>query len=198
MDPNQKNAVVKRIRERMMGWYKGPNIQAACLYWAAMAVTELTKRGVRTILQAGTSMWPCVAEDDGVSPTHFSYCWDPRSAETHARLNEGLLPEMHVWAAIPSRGEIIDLTTRYLIAQARDRAGLTWCGPVPPDYLWANATELPDGVVYRPDRAATFIAHELLSHTARAAGRAPTPGSVRVSLESARVIRINRSGSEPG
>lgn len=163
LDQATKTAIVERVRARMAAWYEGKFIEAACLYWAGMAIDELTRRGHRAILQAGTMQWPCVTHDDGVSPTHFSYVWDPGSPESTYAVMMGALPEMHVWAAIPADGEIIDVTTRYLPMQASRLAGLKWKGPTPPDYLWCGAAGLPKGVRYRPNRDATVLAVAFLA-----------------------------------
>lgn len=68
----------------------------------------------RTLIQAGSAQWPRVQPhlDDGVSPTHFAYEWDPQSAFARlvrsgtipvARRADGhlalCLPEIHVWLA---------------------------------------------------------------------------------------------------
>lgn len=151
----------------MERFYRGRRLAAACLYWAGYTCTYLTRRyHVRTILQAGTMEWPCTAEDDGLSPTHFSYVYEPESNLTKVMLAADLMPEMHVWAAIPSRNEIIDLTTRFLVSQARHRANIAWTAPAPPDFLWARAEELPPGVIYQPDCAATLWAVRKLAATA--------------------------------
>ena len=164
----QKQRIVREMRVQMRSFYRGHHPEAACLYWAACASSYLSRKyRVRTILQAGTMQWPCSATDDGVSPTHFSYMWEPDSLMTKSMFEAGLMPEMHVWAAIPSENEIVDLTTRYLVQQAKKRAALAWTAPPPPDFLWARADQLPSGVVYRPDFAATMLATQLLAASAR-------------------------------
>jgi hypothetical protein len=70
------------------------------------------------------------------------------------------MPEMHVWVGIPSTGEVVDLTTCYLVKQAHMRAGINWTADLPPDYLWSN--QPPMGVVYRPNRDATLLAMRFL------------------------------------
>ncbi len=166
--PTERELVVAYLRERMPHFYKGQPIEAACLYWAGLVCAHLTKvHGIRTILQAGTMQWPCVAEDDGVSPTHFSYVWEPDSEVTRAMLRLNHMPEMHVWAAVPSRNEIIDLTTRYLVEQAKHRAGLEWSAAPPPDFLWCRADALPAGVRYKPAYEATLWAARALAAASR-------------------------------
>lgn len=160
-DRDVKDAVVRRVRSRMDA-RAHPRPEAACLDWAALTVQELSRHGERCLLQAGSLYWPCAAQDDGVSPTHFGYLWEARSATTRERLALGLLPEIHVWAALPDRREIVDLTTRYLPQQARSCAGLEWTAPPPPDYLWCDLGSLPDGVQYRADLTAVGAALYLL------------------------------------
>lgn len=160
----EKDRIVGEVRARMRTWYSGPNLEAACLYWAGMVCHVLHARGVRAILQAGTHMWPCMGEDDGVSATHFSYVWEPDHPLSVNALAAGGMPEMHVWVGVPATGEIIDVTTCYLVKQARVRAGINWTAPAPPDYLWSSKP--PTGVVYRPNREATMLAMRFLAEAA--------------------------------
>lgn len=156
-----RNRIVKEIRECMTKWYAGDHIHAACLYWAGMTCYWIrTRYRVRAIIQAGSMSWPCVDKDDGMSPTHFSYVFDPDDPASRAALRSGQMPEMHVWAAIPTDKTIIDLTTCYLIQQAKHRANIEWTAPMPPDHLWCRADDLPPGVLYRPAPEATLWAHE--------------------------------------
>jgi hypothetical protein len=137
----------------------GGDPAAACLYYALAAAEALAARGERPVLQAGTHLWRCVAsaDDDGVSPTHVGYVWDPSDAASAAALELGLMPEMHVWVALPDRREVVDLTTRHLPERAR-RLGLRWTEPQPPDYLWAGVADLPDGARLLPDgRAVAWV-----------------------------------------
>src|SRR5258706_16418976 len=124
--PAQKRRIVTEIRAQMTCSYRGSSLEAACLYWAACTRAHISRNyKTRTILQAGTMQWPCTDKDDGVSFTHFSYMWNPTTAEMRrVMISAGLMPEMHVWAAIPSRNEIVDLTTSYLVEQAKKRAGI--------------------------------------------------------------------------
>lgn len=144
--------------------FDGDRPAQACLYWAHYTVEVLKALGIRAIIQAGSASWPRVRpdQDDGTTPTHLTYAWEPNSVTTKTRLAAGVMPEMHVWAAIPDRGEIIDMTTRYwpkqcLLIQERD-----WPGEKPPTYFWGTAEELPDGVIYAPDMKAIALALHLL------------------------------------
>lgn len=157
-----KDEIIIEIRQKAAKAFPTVAPSRSCLYLAATAVVVLERHGVRAVLQAGTSQWPRIRpeEDDGVCSTHFSYMWEPFSETTLRKIREGLLPEMHCWAAIPETGELVDPSTRYLPSQCLITAGLEWTAPLPPDYLWAD--ELPPAVVYRPDMLAIKLAITLL------------------------------------
>lgn len=162
----KKKRIVAEIRKRMTAFHRGKHIEAACLYWAGLACDELWSRyRVRTILQAGTMEWPCSATDDGVAPTHFGYVWERDSLVTHSMIAQQLMPEIHVWAAIPTRNEIVDVTTCYLIRQAKHRACIEWTATAPPDFLWVRADQIPDRVIYQPDYDATRLAVQMLARS---------------------------------
>lgn len=167
---SKKKRIVAEIRARMRSFYLGNHIEAACLYWAGIVCDELWSRyHVRTILQAGTMEWPCAAESsDEHAPTHFGYVWEADSSVTRAMIAQDLMPEMHVWAAIPSRNEIVDVTTCFLIHQAKHRACIDWTAAPPPEFLWVLADQIPHGVIYHPDYEATKLAASML---ARSRGR---------------------------
>ena len=84
------------------------------------------------------------------SPTHFSYEWSPWREESQAALKLGLLPEIHVWVGLPDQNELLDFATKFLPEQAA-KEGLAWRTPHPPDFLWCGPSELPEGVLYKPD-----------------------------------------------
>lgn len=161
--PSKKRKIVEAIREGK--WrYQGDNPEAGCIYWAAATVKHLAAIGTRAVLQAGSMQWPCSAVDDGVNPTHFSYMWEPDSATTRAQLAAGKMPEMHCWAAIPATGEIIDITTRYLVYQAKVRTGLEWTASLPPDFLWEPGAGLAEHrrIIYVADMKAIRVALAML------------------------------------
>jgi len=137
----------------------------ACLYWASETVRELSRRGTRAIIQAGSASWPRVRpeDDDGIIDTHFGYVFE-RSDRDRERFNRGLLPELHCWAAIPDTGELIDLTTGYQMDQARETAALDWPAPELPPYYWGRV--LPERWYYKPDLTAiTLVLHLLHSQS---------------------------------
>jgi hypothetical protein len=60
------------------------------------------------------------------------------------------LPEIHVWVGLPDQNELLDFATKFLPEQAA-KEGLIWRTPPPPDFLWCGPSELPAGVIYKPD-----------------------------------------------
>ena len=160
-----RERLARIIDNTFFAHYDGSRAGQACLYWAHYTVEVLTALGIRAIIQAGSASWPRVRpdQDDGVSPTHHSYVWEPDSAVTKARIATGDMPEMHVWAAIPALRQIIDMTTRYWPEQCLLIQGRNWPGNEPPTYFWGTARELPDGVIYAPDLQAIALALHLLN-----------------------------------
>ena len=166
------------MRDRFSRTYTGTQPEQACLYWAQAAVDVLTRHGVRALIQAGSCSWPrlSLAQDDGVSPTHLSYVWEPDSITTRFQIGMGGMPEMHVWAAVPHTGEIVDLTTGFWPANCRRVLGTDWPGAKPPDYFWGTADELPPRVLYKPDKLAIGWALRALDDDAGALLVKFTPG----------------------
>jgi hypothetical protein len=146
---DQRAALVRAVRREVETVFGAETLRSRCLQWAVYAARALAARGERACVQAGSAAWPCLAVDDGVSPTHFAYVWDPDSAETSQRTALGLMPEMHAWVALPDSAEIVDLSAGYQLEQAKLR-GVRWTAPPPPEYVWSTAAELPAGVRYSP------------------------------------------------
>jgi hypothetical protein len=140
------------------------NIGGGCLYFAGYLIRRLHKEGIQAMLQAGTMSWPRLLpeEDDGVINTHFGYVWEPHTLRTVTRMAQGLLPEMHSWVATRHDMNIIDMSTKYLPGQCWTLNQMVWTAPNPPDYLWANASEIPAGVMYAPDEKAIMFAYKCL------------------------------------
>jgi hypothetical protein len=69
----------------------------------------LLQNGYRALIQAGSMSWPIVSpsQDDGKSPTHFSYEWSPWREESQAALRlgqlsvEGQNKDDDTWTSIP-------------------------------------------------------------------------------------------------
>jgi hypothetical protein len=141
-----------------------PDLAAGnCLYIAHAVATVLHNKGLRPIIQAGSLQWPIVTRDldDGVSSSHFAYMWDPTHPRSVAARAAGQLPEMHVWLGLLDPPTLIDFSTRDLKGLA-EASGLIWRSGDPPEFLWATEDEMPDWVVYTPNRDATLYAAMLL------------------------------------
>ena len=141
--------------------------EGACLVYAAAILGIAQRQGLRLVLQAGSAFWPRMTpeQDDGVSPTHFGYEWDPPNVARH--LAAGHLPEMHAWAGDPVTQDLVDLTTGQFPAQCQRMLGAGWPGVRPPLTWWGPARSLPDGVSYTPNRDATRLAMQLLADLPR-------------------------------
>ena len=134
-----------------------------CLYITHAVATVLHNEGLRPIIQAGSLQWPIIPrdEDDGVSNSHFAYMWDPMHPRSIAARAVGMLPEMHVWLGLLDPPTLIDFSTRDLRVLA-EASGLIWRSGDPPEFLWATEEEMPDWVVYTPNRDATLYACMIL------------------------------------
>lgn len=165
-----KDHHVTAIRRLVRNNAFGIPLERGCLVWAAFTCAYLRQRlGLKAIVQAGSSSWPRLRlpeEDDGVVNTHYSYVYTPGSAlEAVAK---GELPEVHVWVGVPSSGEIVDLTARYLPGLCR-ATGMAWTADEP-DYLWDS--RLPPHVRYEPSEEATVLALHFMRQMGLAKGRA--------------------------
>jgi hypothetical protein len=149
----QKLEIYRTTSTRYRQWYADQVKHGGrCFYWSLTLMGVLLQHGYRALIQAGSMSWPIVppGQDDGHSPTHFSYEWSPWREESQAALSLGLLPEIHVWAGLPDQNELLDFATKSLPEQAA-KEGLIWRTPPPPDFLWCGPAELPEGVIYKPD-----------------------------------------------
>lgn len=134
-----------------------------CLYYAHHTAATLWKHGYKAVIQAGSLQWPRVRpeEDDGRMNTHFAYEWSPHDPASAMSVALGNLPEMHCWVGIVDRQEIVDFTTRHL-KESSERIGIPWTAADPPRYLWCEANQLPDWVIYRPNRDASLYVCTIL------------------------------------
>ena len=151
--PEEKLAIYRAVSERYRQWYAHQAEGGGqCFYWSLTLMGVLLQKGYRALIQAGSLSWPIVppGQDDAHSPTHFSYEWSPWREESQAALRLGLLPEIHVWVGLPDSNELLDFATKSLPEQAA-KEGLIWRTPQPPDFLWCSPSELPRGVIYKPD-----------------------------------------------
>ena len=160
-DDQERQSIVQAARRRLERCLSNEHPDKGCLYAATALIIELTHRDVRVIAQAGTMCWPRIhmAQDDGYSPTHWSYVWSPAEAASIAAVLGGNLPEMHIWAAIPETKELIDINTRHFPKACKETLDLDWPGPAPPDYLWIDSEDgLPEHTIYQPSERATRLA----------------------------------------
>jgi hypothetical protein len=165
LKPSEKLGVIKSARRRMERFHRqhqgdGQNIEAMCLWWAHFTVGALADIGVRALIQAGSAYWPRIPPemDDGVTDNVFGYEFTPGPHNADIVI-KGMMPEIHVWAGIPLTNEIIDLTSGFFPKQAKKLGGFDWPGPKPPSALWVKGTELPPGVLYRPNLEAIAVAN---------------------------------------
>jgi hypothetical protein len=146
-----KETIYQQTVAQYNEWYgddPSHKINGCCLYWALTGAIIFQRHGIRSIIQAGTMQWPG-REDDGVNDTHFGYVWSPEREESQAALRAGIFPEIHIWLALPERGEIVDFSVSFLPGLA-ERDGFKWTLPPPPQYLWSTKDEMPEGVIYSP------------------------------------------------
>lgn len=157
MTTKEKDAIAEEIRRNFYLDYRG-DPAAACLYWSMHTVGVLKRHSIRAVIQGGSASWPRMRrdQDDGVSPTHFSYVFEIDNPLTIKRIMSNTMPEMHVWVGIPATSEIIDMTTGFWPQQCLALIGADWPGDKPPSYFWSD--RMPSGVVYTPDEKACELA----------------------------------------
>jgi len=149
-----------------------------CLYATLIAYVELQKIYPDIVIQAGSLSWPIVPKelDDGVSPTHFSFQWSPDDPKSRWAQALGGMPEMHVWLAIPSTAEVVDMTTYEFPTLCEAMTKLPWQTPMPPDYLWVGFGSMPDNVVYEANADAIELAMYFM-------GRVVTSGHLKELMQ---------------
>ena len=118
---DEKLEIYRATSTRYRQWYADQAEHGGrCFYWSLTLMGVLLQQGYHALIQAGSLSWPIVppGQDDGHSPTHFSYEWSPWREESEAALKLGLLPEIHVWVGLPDQNELLDFTTKFLPDQA--------------------------------------------------------------------------------
>lgn len=175
-----KDAIEKEVREEVERIFQAIKaetdqeilLSGSCVWHAVAARRVLAKHlpDARVILQAGSMAWPCVTpeDDDGVSPTHFAYQWDPGSPDFILGLIRGDFPECHVWnAVIPKSGKpmVVDFSAKYHRENCRlTQPDMKWTAPDPPGFVWYDEDSIPEGVCYTPSASAVqFIITMLCS-----------------------------------
>lgn len=151
-----------RAMALLVEWY-GPNMATAggCLYINQVTMKALKDDGRRAVLQAGSVYWPM--RRDALGPVHFGYEFDLSQPFSVEAVQNGLLPEVHIWAALPDEGAIVDFSTGAFKRLAVERHGLEWEEAEPLRYVWGRP---PAGVIYRPQLEAIryvwrFIAEKM-------------------------------------
>lgn len=135
-----------------------------CLYWAYFGVYELLRCGVRAVLQAGDAAWLRVSKeayDAGEQHTHWAYIWSPETPWSQLAMQNGCLPECHVWLGLPDQQQIVDFTTGSWPRLAKE-AGVEWSGASPPKFFWGGFQDLPDYTLYRPQVEAIDYVRSML------------------------------------
>jgi hypothetical protein len=184
----EREAIYRATAKQFAEWYPAEEQHPGgqCVRWTCTAMRILMERGYRPKIQAGSMSWPIVTpeQDDGVSPTHFTYEWSPHTPESQARMEAGGLPEVHVWLALPDLGEILDFSTKFFPEQSK-RFGLVWQAPPPPDYLWWGPGDVwPATVQYKPNMEAIAFIINYLRRGADFRGRS--------CVQTVRLQQINR------
>jgi hypothetical protein len=143
-----------------------------CLQHATFGIKRLLEAGRKDVLlQAGSMSWPVVdvKDDDGKSPTHFTFQWtDDDCLPTLMMLKDRKhddpvrLPEIHVWIGLKDSGEVVDFSTYDLprICESVTGGQVKWRGALPPDFIWSPL--LPDRVIYEAIPLACQCAMQLL------------------------------------
>lgn len=159
IDPAERERIFESVQAGIET-FRGEDAPASahCFYRAVLTVRELYARGERAILQAGTAEWAIRTpdQDDGMSPTHFGYVWSPDEFDWKRLYYQGILPEIHVWSALPASREIIDMSSGCFPEQAKLLKGWDWRAEPPPQFLWTS--ELPSNAVYEAHPDATAFA----------------------------------------
>lgn len=145
----------QRLQEKLGHWAQF----GVCLHATHFLMEELHAAGIKARVQAGSMSWPIVPEgqDDGVSPTHFTYQWSPQTVASRLAMVTGNLPEMHVWVGLPDEPAIVDLSTGGLRQQC-ERLGVVWRAPDPPEFIWSPDPWAEHRAIYTPEKKAIGLA----------------------------------------
>ena len=105
--------------------YAGPSPRQACHYWARAGVQACRAVGLDAVPQAGSVQWQIQHGDSDRNA--FAYAWQGmQSAETQGHIDNGYLPEMHSWFALPREQIIIDMASGFQRDNCRLLTGLEW------------------------------------------------------------------------
>jgi hypothetical protein len=167
LSPQLRSLIVREARELfqqvspMMADHWG-----TCVYETAALIAVAQKHGctaengLEILPQAGSAFWRRIPhrDDDGVTDTHWGFEYDTSTLAPGDMC--GLPLEVHVWAAMPTTGEIIDISTRGWPESCAGAGGLPWPGPRPPDHLWVKANKRHPNSIYVPNQDATQRAYQ--------------------------------------
>jgi hypothetical protein len=118
-----------------------------CLHWSLAACLALRAHGHRACINAGTANFRANHLPEPY-PTHIGFFWQKESLEQiGARIESGMLPEMHCWAVLPELQMIVDPTVQFLKTIA-DESGIKWAFDEPKPNEWLVSPE-PDQKYYR-------------------------------------------------
>lgn len=134
--------------------------RSGCCFWNSIAAFSTIKSALsilekdlpeedKTLVEivAGNVSWPIVLKenDDGISPTHFSYEFEGSTFQNIMAILNGNLPECHVWVRINYFDQIpeyVDISTNSFMEACNRVGGIQWETPPPPNYLWRPKNEL--------------------------------------------------------
>ena len=140
--PAEREQLIREIEAHLrFSCEDGVPLDKMCLEWAIASVSVLMRHGIRAVLQAGSMQWR-FRDRPAPEATHFSFMWQPDHIASRLRREMGDLMEVHIWAAIPDRLEILDATTRYFKGRCEKELGMAWERVDPPRFLWATVDEL--------------------------------------------------------
>lgn len=147
-----KQAIFEEAKALLDEWYPDiPREDGCCLYWNQVAMRTLLVHGYKPVMQAGSMHWKINHNPDPNVADTFGYEWSPDTHLSQSQIYNGLLPEVHIWAALPETGELIDFSTGSIKAVATERFGFIWDREDPPEFVWGAP---PPGTVYMPNRQA--------------------------------------------
>lgn len=164
MTKAEKDAIAGAAQRIVERFVIPPGVEPwrACLWYTFGAIPFVQKVLKKKVIpQGGTASWRRVRDedDDGVLPTHFTYLFDFDDPLTTMSLLLRQLPEMHCWMAVPSTGDIIDLSVKHQTRACYENTQMVWQAYPLPEYLWLNVNDPEqDDFVYRGQREATAIA----------------------------------------
>lgn len=162
INPERKQRIFNKVKATFLERYGDEiPINRACVFLTKIGMEVIAKElPYRALVQAGSMNWEIVPpeKDDGKILTHFGFEWSPYNAISQAAMAQGLLPEMHVWIALPELQEIIDFATAGFPEFVTDELHLDWMSPPPPAFLWTKKEGMPRGCYYTPNLEATRLA----------------------------------------